>query len=349
MARIREVHVGVEPISRFAALAGEERMRVMEKAAATLRERYTGRALFNVNSTAVGGGVAEMLRPLLSYARGVGLDARWIVIGGDAEFFRITKRLHHALHGSVGDGSDLGTREHRHYQQVLDENARELLEFVRPGDGVILHDPQTAGLTSHLVRAGARVVWRCHIGTEHRNEEVDRAVAFLAPYIAMAELHIFSRKAFLDMGFNSVRSAVVHPSVDAFSPKNAPMTREAVEGILVQAGLFEGPACPGAHTSFVQLDGTPGRVERHADVVRFGSAPKLDQPLVLQVSRWDPLKDPIGVLRGFEAALAAELPVSPHLVLAGPNVRGVADDPEAAATLDSVIEALRAMPEHVRS
>ena len=82
--------------------------------------------MINVNSTASGGGVAEMLHVLLPYARGAGIDVRWLVIEGDAPFFAITKRLHNHLHGGEGDGGPLGEEEHRHYEVVLRDNAAQL-------------------------------------------------------------------------------------------------------------------------------------------------------------------------------------------------------------------------------
>jgi trehalose synthase len=348
MARLEEVHVGTEPLSRFAEVAGEERMQEAERVAAAIRQRLVGRALWNVSSTAVGGGVAEMLRSLLAYARGAGVDARWVVIEGDADFFRITKRLHHALHGSPGDGSPLGDAERAHYELILRENAHELLALVQAGDAVILHDPQTAGLAPLLAPSGVELVWRCHIGSDVVNGEVELGVRFLAPYLEAAESHVFSRRAYTRMGFPSARAVVIPPSVDIFSPKNAALEQGVVEGILVHMGIVEAPGCPHGSTHYTKLDGTPSRVERKADLVRLGSPPSLTQPLVVQVSRWDPLKDHEGVLRGFVSALDADLPEMPHLVLAGPNVRGVADDPEAEATLDAVIGVLRSYPEGIR-
>src|SRR5919197_1611743 len=85
-----------------------------------------GRAVWNVNSTATGGGVAEMLQTLLAYVRGAGIDARWLVIEGDPEFFAITKRIHNGIYGSPGDGGELGEWERRHYERVLRRNAEEL-------------------------------------------------------------------------------------------------------------------------------------------------------------------------------------------------------------------------------
>ena len=124
--KLQEVRVGPRPLACFAPPLGEQRIREAEQRAGAARDHLTGRAFWNVNSTAHGGGVAEMLPLLLAYARGVGIDARWLVIGGEPAFFRLTRRLHHALHGSVGDGSPLGEQERAVYERVLRENAREL-------------------------------------------------------------------------------------------------------------------------------------------------------------------------------------------------------------------------------
>src|SRR5207248_4136144 len=107
------------------------------------RKLLAGRIVWSINSTAVGGGVAEMLRSLLAYARGAGIDARWLVIGGDEAFFRVTKRLHNFLHGHPGDGGELGDTERQAYARAMAANARELVARIRRGDVVILHDPQT--------------------------------------------------------------------------------------------------------------------------------------------------------------------------------------------------------------
>src|SRR5262249_36064263 len=149
---------------RYASIIGEKRMAEAVAVAQRFRERLGSRVIWNLNSAAAGGGVAEMLRPLLGYARGLGIDARWMVIHGPPEFFRVTKRLHHALHGEAGDGSELGPAERQIYERTLDANAVELSTLIRPGDVVIAHDPQTAGLVPELARWGTIVIWRCHIG-----------------------------------------------------------------------------------------------------------------------------------------------------------------------------------------
>src|SRR6266511_5252876 len=170
---LHDVQIGPEPIERLSSITGPAAIAAAKEIGETARTRLTDRAVWNVNSTATGGGVAEMLRSLLPYVRGFGIDARWIVIAGTPEFFHLTKRLHHALHGSEGDGSPLADAERAIYERVCQTNADELSAVVRPRDIVILHDPQTAGLAPPMARLGAIVIWRCHIGADEPNEEVE--------------------------------------------------------------------------------------------------------------------------------------------------------------------------------
>ena len=312
------------------------------------RELLDGRAVWHVNSTAEGGGVAEMLRSLLAYARGEGIDARWAVIAGNPDFFRLTKRLHHALHGSIGDGSPLDEAAARVYRDTLAPNAAALLAEVRPGDAVFLHDPQTAGMAPALMAHGATVLWRCHIGTDDFTPEAGRGWQFLAPYVREAHLRVFSRRSYVPPALDDGRSVVAHPSIDAFSPKNQELGEATVRAILTQAGLVAGPAGGGA-PCFTRRDGSAGTVERRASVLREDGPPPRDAPLVVQVSRWDPLKDHGGVMRGFAAFAERREAAGAHLVLAGPDVAGVGDDPEGGLVLEALKAEWRAYPQALRA
>ena len=290
------------------------------------RELLDGRTLWSVNSTARGGGVAEMLRSLIGYARGAGIDARWAVIDGDDEFFRITKRLHNRLHGHAGDGGPLGASERAAYERRSTANAQALLERVQPRDVVLLHDPQTAAIVPPLVEAGIPVIWRAHIGIDTPNDRAREAWSFLIPYVEPADAYVFSRESFAWEGLDRGKITLIPPSIDAFAPKNQVMSFTGITAILRAAGLAVNHPHP-VRAVFERLDGSVGTVEHAARLVE--EAPlRLDVPLVAQVSRWDRLKDPAGVLAGFvEHVPSAD---EPHLVLAGPDVMAVADDPEGA-------------------
>jgi trehalose synthase len=311
------------------------------------RDLLNGRVVWNVNSTAQGGGVAEMLRPFVSYARGAGVDMRWVALQGTPEFFAVTKRLHNFLHGERGDGGELGAREHEIYEQVTHMNAEELAATVRPEDVVILHDPQTAGLASALERQGPVVVWRSHIGAEEPNERVHLAWAFIRPYLEEVDACVFSRHAYVPRWDLRERTVVIQPSIDAFSPKNQEMDPAVVEAILVHVGLLVDGASPGVTPTYVRFDGSPGRVDHRAEVLSTGPPPPSDAALVTQVSRWDRLKDHAGAMLGFaEHTLDG---TDAHLVLAGPSVTGVADDPEGAQVLAEVTEAWHGLPHSQRA
>ena len=333
------------PLARFAEVldpAVFERCRVCLREAA---QRLGGRVVWHVNSTARGGGVAEMMGPLIGYARDGGADMRWMVVQGTPAFFTVTKRIHNLLHADPGDGGDLGPDERALFEAVSWDNAVELSALVRPQDVVVLHDPQTAGLIPLLRRRRARLVWRCHIGYEDlRDPLVARGWDFLAPYVREADATVFSRAAYVPDCCSAAPVHIIAPSIDPFSPKNQDMTPAAARAILGRAGVVEG-APDDPPPVYVREDGAPGRVDRGADIIHLGRAPRWDTPLVVQVSRWDRLKDHLGVMRGF-ARLG---PVNgTRLVLAGPAVTGVADDPEGPAVLGELTRAWRALPHETR-
>ncbi len=342
-----EVDVSARALSPFVELVGEERVQRVTTRAGVISKLVGGRAVWNINSTAAGGGVAEMLRSLLRYARGLGIDVRWAVMEGEPDFFRITKRLHNALHDEAGDGSPLGPREAEVYERVTRANMEELARLVRPGDVVICHDPQTAGLVPLLARAGVHVVWRCHIGHEDRGVHVDAGWSFLRPYLADIPVAAFSRGAYAPPWLPRKRFIVLPPNIDPFSVKNQFIPETSVRDILVRTGLVSAPMSE-LGPVFVREDGTAGRVERHARVVREGGPPLWHVPLVVQVSRWDRMKDHVGVLEGF-AKLVEPGDIDAHLVLAGPAVSGVADDPEGPVVYQEVQAAWRALPDATRA
>ena len=187
--------MAAEPISVFGPLVGDDRYARLQAAADATRVRLAGHVIWNVNSTASGGGVAEMLRVLVGYVLGTGVDARWVVIHGDPTFFAITKRIHNRLHGVEGDSGALGPAEAAHYANVTATNAVALLEQVRTGDVVLLHDPQTAGMAPVLADVGVKVIWRCHIGSDHVNAWTEEAWEFLRPHLSSCDAFVFSRRS----------------------------------------------------------------------------------------------------------------------------------------------------------
>jgi trehalose synthase len=163
------------------------------------------------------------------------------------------------------------------------------------------------------------------------------------PYVAAAQLHAFSSPAFVPPELSDgseVRTAIIHPSIDPLSAKNQPLRRRDIHGILTHVGLVKDGS--GSSREFRRGDGSRGLVEYGCDVLRTGPSPRFAEPLVVQVSRWDRLKDPIGVLRCFCEHVLDRVPA--QLILAGPSVGSVADDPEAAEVLTETEAFWRTLP-----
>lgn len=301
-------------------VVGEEKLARLKRTVDAARISLEGRTVWNVNSTAAGGGVAELLHFLLPYARGLGVDARWLVLGGDPGFFAITKRLCNGLYGIPGDGGPLSQREHAHYREMSRANAEGLLEHVRPRDMVLLHDPQTAGLVDAVRRTGAKVIWRCHVGRDVPNEHTERCWGFLRPYLEGADAFVFSTPRHVPEWVEPERAHIVAPSVDPFSAKNFEMDRSTVRKILIHVGLLKEVGGESAAPLVARVYGSPIQIRRRADVIRDGLGSSPDTPLVVQVSRWDRLKDMLGVMQAFAEHVDSSR--GAHLALVGPEVGG---------------------------
>ena len=338
---VHEVDVPVRSLSRFEPLIGAGRYEEFRDAAAGSSERLDGRTVWNFNSTATGGGVAEMLEVLVGYIRDAGIDIRWHVITGDATFFAITKRIHNRLHGADGDGGELATSEAEHYAKVTTANAESARGLVRPGDVVLLHDPQTAGMAALLAESGARIVWRCHVGRDTTNQWTDEAWSFLRPHLAACEAFIFSRRQYVPEWIDESQVHIIPPSIDPFSPKNQDMMDADVILALRRIGLFEADGAAPL-VSFVRNDGGLGTIDRQVTIVQDGPPLQPGDPLVVQVSRWDHLKDMAGVMEGFVRSVPGR--VQAHLALVGPQMEAVSDDPEGLEVFNECLAAWEALP-----
>ena len=260
-----------------------------------VRRPAPGPRLIHVNATATGGGVAELLHGLVPAQAAAGTAVGWAVIGGDARFFAFTKRLHHLLH----DRGDPATPEPdavRHYRSVLAPQGRWLTDQLGPGDVVVLHDPQTLGLAPVLTRTGARVLWHCHIGTTEAGAPGPETVWRLFETELSTVDVVTTLAEFAPAGVPPDRRHLAAPAIEPASAKNRPLDRRELTGLLDPVGLA----------------GT-------------------DTRMVLQVSRWDPLKDMTGVLR-----CVPLLPPDVHVVLAGNDPDEIPDDPEGRAVLAEV-------------
>ena len=343
---LRQVDVRALRLDRLEVLIGSERAERFESTAATAREFLDGRTILNVNSTATGGGVAEMLQTLLAYVRGVGVDARWLVIEGNPRFFEITKRLHNHLYGTAGDGGPLGAAERQVYEDTLRGNVEELRRrrpsrrhrrAARPATGRIGCGRAADRRTRRLALS-----YRCRF-----------AERILRPRLGVLADRMSTRSTDMCSRASDSRPtwvpredlAVIAPSIDPFSAKNESIDSAEAVRILRYVGIL---ATDGSEPirEFTRRDGSRGRVTGHVDLLGTGPAPPHDAPIVLQASRWDALKDMSGVMVGFAEHVVDR--TDAHLILAGPQARGVADDPEANQVLQECLALWKRLPEKAR-
>jgi trehalose synthase len=310
---LKTVEIEPAPLGRFRELIGD-RYPQIEAAAEAARQVFGERRIWHVNSTAQGGGVAEMLRALLPYVRGAGVDTRWVVLPELDGFFAVTKRIHNRLHGHRGDGGALDEDARQTYERALAWGAEELGRLVGPRDVIYLHDPQTAGLVPAMRRAGPGVIWRCHVGVDHPNDCAREAWDFLRPYVEGADAYVFSRREYLWEGLDPGKAWFMPPVIDPFSPKNEDLDPNREDEVL---------AAVAAKAAILEEEPLPE-----------------DAIVVAQISRWDRLKDPGGLLEIFERHLDDP---SLQLLLVGPDSAGVSDDPEGAAVYAEVAGQWRAM------
>jgi len=333
-AGINRVDLGIASLERFDSLLDRSQRSDLAQTMARYARAMHGRTLWNVNSTARGGGVVELLSSVIPYDRGSGIDERWDVIEGSPAFFNVTKRLHNLLHGMESGGIEISDEERGEYESTIKENASALAKDVKRGDVVVLHDPQVAGLVPSLAERGAAVIWRCHIGADQPNEATRAAWRFLLPYLTKARAYVFSMRRYAWEGLDPACVHVIAPAVDPFTLKNRDLPDPDVAAILHGAGVMR----PSSGSAPVV------KFERKASLIGDAFAP--DARIVVQVSRWDRLKDPVGVLEAFGRGIAPKSDAV--LVLAGPAVSAVDDDPEQPEVLNAVASCRESLPAGVR-
>lgn len=320
---------------------------------------FDGRRIVMVNSTAQGGGVAEMLPALLSVMRELGLDVHWLVIETqDHDFFRLTKNLHNLIHG-IGD-RNISLADRDVYDRVSAENAVAMEEFLSPGDVLVIHDPQPMGAGALLrQKIDIAAIWRCHIGLDKETPETRAAWEFLDPYMRPYDHAVFTAPEYIPSALAG-RATIIHPAIDPLSYKNRHLKVHELVGVLANAALIK-PWGPVLTPSFVepakrlQADGSWAPATEPED---FGL---LFRPIVTQVSRWDRLKGFVPLMEGF-VALKRDLEARPNLgehhrralqlvrmVLAGPDPGSVDDDPDGKEVLAELCGAYAALPPHLQS
>ena len=333
-----ETTVHPRSTAQLLATVGDGDVERFTAALAEAAARLDGRTLWHINSTAEGGGVAELLRSNLGYLDANHLQVRWLIFEGDPPFFQITKRIHNRLHGDLGDLGALGPPEVAHYAAVAQRNLEGALSMMRAGDIAVVHDPQPAGIVPGLLAAGLGVIWVCHVGVDVASDVTRSAWDVVRPFVEGAGAFVFTRGCYVWDGLDDAKVALIPPCIDPLSLKNVEMDLGRREAIMATTGLA-GPSSGGV-PAFERRDGTDDLVVRRADLLEVAPVPAR-ATVVAQVSRWDRLKDPVGVLRGFAGEPGLE---EAHLILAGPSPGSVADDPEAEAVLTELHDAWQSEP-----
>ncbi|MBI1823839.1 MAG: glycosyltransferase [Nitrospirae bacterium] len=257
----------------------------------TLEELYhlsqylEDKSVLHINSTAVGGGVAEILNRIVPFLCELGMEANWEVVKGGEDFYATTKRFHNALHGNK---SDVVTKDYMIYEDTLDQN---LSQMRLDKDFVFIHDPQPAALVKNRRNLENHWIWRCHIDLSQPDPLV---WDYFKSYVEQYDACVFSAPSFAQR--LSIPQVLISPSIDPLSDKNRDLHPEEIESIMERLNIPD------------------------------------DKPLVTQVSRFDRLKDPLGVIETFRKITPY---VDARLLLVGGTA---GDDPEGIQVLNEVRE-----------
>jgi trehalose synthase len=272
-------------INDYAEIVGKETVDELQEIASHLE----GKVIQNINSTAVGGGVAEILSRMIPLLREVNVKAEWDFIKGGERFFEITKKIHNSLHG-VSDVI-ITKEEFEYFDKITNDN---LADMNLNGDIIFIHDPQPIGLIAAKKRAGfkeKKFIWRCHIDISSANVNTFN---FLKKYIELYDASVFSSPLFSKK--LKIPQMLISPSIDPLSDKNKELDRKQIDEV---ANRFN-------------ID--------------------LDRKIITQVSRFDRLKDPLGVIDVYRLVKKY---TDCQLILAG----GAADDdPEGMEVYKEVLE-----------
>ncbi|MBI1954810.1 MAG: glycosyltransferase [Acidobacteria bacterium] len=272
----------------YAAIIGEAEIRELR----TLARRLGGRRVKMVNSTAVGGGVAEILNRLVPLLNEVGVPTQWEVIRGGEAYFAVTKAFHNALHGFPFDGYP------EWFDLFLRVNEENRMQINFDEDFVVIHDPQPVALVQARDGLTNNWMWRCHIDLSRPDPPV---WDFLRPFVEKYDAGLFSSPSFTqDL---PIPQYLLYPAMDPLSDKNRDLEPHFVQSVLE----------------------------------RFGIDPK--RPILTQISRFDRLKDPVGVIQAYKTVRKRS---DCQLVLAG---GGATDDPEGEAVLNKALEAVGKDPD----
>ncbi len=250
-----------------------------------LADKLSGKTIHNINSTYIGGGVAEILSRMVPFLNELGVKTKWSVIKGDNEFFNITKKFHNALHGKKEEFKESD------FDYFLEINRKNSEELNLSEDIIFIHDPQPVALVQKRKEVGEKWLWRCHIDVSNPDEKIWN---FIKTYVENYDAAVFSAPNFAKP--LRIRMALIYPSIDPLSNKNKELSEDQINSVLYKYGIDK------------------------------------KKPIILQVSRFDYLKDPVGVIKAFEMVRKT---IPCQLILAGGTAT---DDPESDKVLGEVKE-----------
>jgi len=338
-------------------------------------KKLENRRIIMINSTATGGGVAEMLPRILYTMRHFKLDVTWMVITADdkPEFFNITKKIHNFLHGQNPSNVPIKFTEddRKLFEEVNKRSADEFVEkHLRKGDIVMIHDPQPSAMIETIrakyTNKEVPCLWRCHIGFDQQTEETNAAWGFLEKYVKQYDLSIFSAKEYIPSCAPDPR--IVYPSLHPLDFKNQFLSFYETKMILAKSGLIP------FENKYLQDDEKyPYKVKmlradknfvvpaEDKELSKFGFS---ERPLLLQISRWDRLKGWDELLEGYadikrnpdKYVDKANPKAEEHrrfidrmgLVFAGPDASKIADDPEGLEVFIKLIDKILSYPKEVQ-
>ncbi|QXV56507.1 glycosyltransferase [Amycolatopsis sp. TNS106] len=257
---------------------------IMEPLLETARGLRGARVL-HLSATPYGGGVSELLRSSVPLYNDLGIETTWKIISGNPPFFAVTKKMHNALQGETRQ--PITSADRILYERTARENAAGLSADPQFGefDFVFVHDPQPSAVLSFMDDSAASWIWRCHIDTSAPAPE---AWEYLSGFISRYDATVFTMARFAPPDLPRGRVDIIPPAIDPLSPKNMSLDDRTVHAVLNWIGI------------------EPGR------------------PLITQVSRFDPWKDPLGVIEAFRM-VRRDVP-DLQLALVGSMAL---DDPEA--------------------
>lgn len=266
-------------IEEYAPIIGQSKIDNLK----LLAEKLAGKQITHFNSTAVGGGVAEILNRMIPLWKELGVETRWDVIKGGGQFYEVTKKFHNALHGKPEQVTQSD------FDIFMETSRKNIEEMNTDSDVLFIHDPQPIALIKK--KNNNKWVWRCHIDVSHPHPDV---WGFLRNFITEYDASVFSVQHFSQV--LPIRQFLIAPSIDPLSDKNIELDEQTISAVMDKYGV-----------------------------------PR-DKPIITQISRFDRLKDPVGVI---EAYKLVKKYVDCRLILAGGTAT---DDPEGMQVLDEVRE-----------